>query len=87
MELSRNDKVRSSIGSIQGCILLLVTISSSDDAQAARDADELLDNLSFDDQNVIQMARANYFGPLLRLLSTGTSSLPHFLLNTTPSLG
>jgi hypothetical protein len=47
-------------------------MSSSDDNQAARDARELLENLSFSDQNVIQMAKANYFKHLLQRLSTGS---------------
>ncbi|GMP70656.1 hypothetical protein CsSME_00029420 [Camellia sinensis var. sinensis] len=70
LELSRNGVVRNLIGRVQGSILLLVTMSSSDDTQAAKDAHELLENLSFDDQNVVQMAKANYFGPLLHFLSS-----------------
>lgn len=46
-------------------------MSSGDDNQAARDATELLENLSYSDQNVIQMAKANYFKHLLQRLSTG----------------
>lgn len=63
--------MRDSIGNVQGCILLIVTMSGSDDTQAAKDAKELLENLSVLDQNVIQMAMANYFKPLLHLLSSG----------------
>lgn len=71
LELSKYYLARDCIGKVQGCILLLVTMSSSDDSQAARDAQELLENLSFSDQNVIQMAKANYFRHLLHRLSTG----------------
>ncbi|KAA8516203.1 hypothetical protein F0562_019382 [Nyssa sinensis] len=71
LELSRSESVRDCIGKVQGCILLLVTMSSCDDIQAARDASELLENLSFSDQNVIQMAKANYFKHLLLRLSSG----------------
>lgn len=71
MELSENDSARDMIGNSQGCILLLVTISGSDDPQAANDAKRLLDNLSFLNQNIVQMAKANYFGPLLHLLASG----------------
>lgn len=46
-------------------------MSSGDDNQAAKDATELLENLSYSDQNVIQMAKANYFKHLLQRLSTG----------------
>ncbi|KAH7565680.1 hypothetical protein JRO89_XS09G0245600 [Xanthoceras sorbifolium] len=44
---------------------------NSDDPHASKDAQELLDNLSSLDQNVIEMAKANYFKPLLQLLSSG----------------
>lgn len=71
LELSKYDLAQEHIGKVQGCILLLVTMSSGDDNQAARDATELLENLSYSDQNVIQMAKANYFKHLLQRLSTG----------------
>ncbi|KAH7854226.1 hypothetical protein Vadar_011503 [Vaccinium darrowii] len=82
LELSRNNVVQNLIGSVQGCILLLVTMSSSDDPQAAKDAHEILGNLSFLDENVVQMAKANYFGPLLRLLSSGTESVKMMMAKT-----
>ncbi|KAK2989925.1 hypothetical protein RJ640_008892 [Escallonia rubra] len=72
LELSKNKFLEDHIGKVQGCILLLVTMSSSDDNQAARDARELLENLSFSDENVVQMAKANYFKPLLQRLSSGS---------------
>jgi hypothetical protein len=50
-------------------------MSNGDDNQAAEDATELLDNLSYSDQNVIQMAKANYFKHLLQRLSTGLFNL------------
>ncbi|KAL5538862.1 hypothetical protein UlMin_043559 [Ulmus minor] len=71
LELSQYNLVRNFIGKVQGCILLLVTMSNSNDNQASRDAQELLENLSFSDENVIQMAKANYFKHLLQRLSTG----------------
>ncbi|CAN6710741.1 unnamed protein product [Malus baccata var. baccata] len=71
LELSKSNLIRESIGKVQGCILLLVTMSNSDDNRAARDAQELLENLSFSDENVIQMAKANYFKHLLQRLTTG----------------
>lgn len=82
LELSRTDVVRNTIGSIQGCILLLVTLSGSDDVQAAEDAGELLQNLSFLHQNVIQMAKANYCRPLLHLLSSGPESVQKVMAKT-----
>ncbi|XP_068316548.1 U-box domain-containing protein 43-like [Pyrus communis] len=71
LELSKSNLIREYIGKVQGCILLLVTMSNSDDNRAARDAQELLENLSFSDENVIQMAKANYFKHLLQRLTTG----------------
>ncbi|KAM7275261.1 hypothetical protein ACFE04_017127 [Oxalis oulophora] len=71
LELSKCDLLQDCIGKVQGCILLLVTMSSSDDSQAARDAHDLLENLSVSDNNVIQMAKANYFKHFLQRLSTG----------------
>ncbi|XP_052211526.1 U-box domain-containing protein 44-like [Diospyros lotus] len=71
LELSKSESVRDCIGKAQGCILLLVTMTSNDDSQAARDAKELLENLTFSTQNVIQMAKANYFKHLLQSLSSG----------------
>lgn len=72
LELSKCNSVRDDIGKVQGCILLLVTMSNSDDNQAVIDVQELLANLSFCDQNVVQMAKANYFKHLLQRLSTGS---------------
>jgi hypothetical protein len=46
-------------------------MASSDDSQAATDAQELLENLSFSDQNIIQMTKANYFRHFLQRISTG----------------
>ncbi|KAK6926057.1 Armadillo [Dillenia turbinata] len=69
--LSSNEPVRYAIGRVQGCILLLVTLANSHDTQVANDAQELLEVVSFLDQNVAQMARANYFEPLLHLLRSG----------------
>ncbi|XP_056158517.1 U-box domain-containing protein 43-like isoform X2 [Syzygium oleosum] len=71
LELSKDSSIRDRLGKVQGCILLLVTMSRGDDIQAAKDAEELLDNLSFSDQNVVQMAKANYFKYLLQRLSSG----------------
>ncbi|KAG2720597.1 hypothetical protein I3760_02G042800 [Carya illinoinensis] len=82
LELSKCNLVRDCIGKVQGCILLLVTMSSSDDNQAARDAQMLLNNLSFSDQNVIQMAKANHFKHLLQRLSTGPEDVKMIMATT-----
>ncbi|GMN44351.1 hypothetical protein TIFTF001_013540 [Ficus carica] len=75
LELSASDTVRDSMGNIQGCILLLATMLKSDDNQNAREAQELLENLSFLDQNVKQMVKANYFKPLLKHLCSGPEDI------------
>ncbi|KAL1313322.1 hypothetical protein HN51_039879 [Arachis hypogaea] len=82
LELSKYDLLRERIGKVQGCILLLVTMSSSDDNQSARDATELLEKLSYSDQNVIQMAKANYFKQLLQRLSTGSDEVKMLMATT-----
>lgn len=74
LELSRIVNVRNLIGDAQGGILLLVTLANSDDARASKYALELLDGLAFLDQNVLQMARAKFFRPLLQRLFEGTAS-------------
>nr|XP_043614871.1 U-box domain-containing protein 44-like [Erigeron canadensis] len=86
IELSENDLARNVIGSSQGCILLLVTITGSDDPQAANDAKQLLEKLSFLEQNIVQMAKANYFGPLLHLLSSGSESVRRVMAETLSEL-
>ncbi|XP_039007466.1 U-box domain-containing protein 44-like isoform X4 [Hibiscus syriacus] len=55
---------------------------SSDDAQASRASRELLDNLSFLDQTVIEMAKANFFKPLLHLLSWGPDNVRLLMAKT-----
>ncbi|MCD7448120.1 hypothetical protein HAX54_038214 [Datura stramonium] len=75
LELSNCKAVQESIGKVQGCILLLVTMSSCDDNKAAKDARDVLENISFSDDNVILMAKANYFKYLLQRLSSGSSDV------------
>ncbi|XP_068649959.1 U-box domain-containing protein 44-like isoform X2 [Aristolochia californica] len=75
VELSKHDMVRSHIGQVKGCILLLVTLLNNDDTQAATDAMKLLKTLSFLNENVVQMARANYFKPLLERLSSESDNM------------
>ncbi|XVE64451.1 hypothetical protein DITRI_Ditri07aG0101600 [Diplodiscus trichospermus] len=86
LQLSRSIVVRDVIGTIQGCIFLVVTMLNSDDAQASRDSKELLDNLSYLDQNVIQMAKANFFKPSLQLLSLGPDNVRLLMAKTLSKL-
>ncbi|KAK1571444.1 hypothetical protein Q3G72_017175 [Acer saccharum] len=82
LQLSRIAAVRDVIGNVQGCMCLLVTMLNSNDPDASRDAQELLDNLSSLDQNVIEMAKANYFKPLLQLLSSGEEHVKLIMAET-----
>lgn len=74
LELSAEPSVCEKIGKVQGCILLLVTMSNSGNQESAEDAKRLLRNLSSNIQNVVQMAEANYFKPLVQLLLEGVYS-------------
>ncbi|KAJ6972573.1 U-box domain-containing protein 24 [Populus alba] len=86
LELSKCNLVRDGIGKVQGCILLLVTMASSDNSQAATDARELLENLSFSDQNIIQMTKANYFRHFLQRISTGSEEVKTMMASTLAEL-
>ncbi|KAK4848283.1 hypothetical protein QYF36_011240 [Acer negundo] len=82
LELSKCDLLRDCIGKTQGCIFYLVTMLSCDDSQGSRDAEALLENLSVSDQNVVQMAKANYFKYLLQRLSSGTEDIKIIMATT-----
>ncbi|KAK7350966.1 hypothetical protein VNO77_10061 [Canavalia gladiata] len=82
LELSKSKMVCNHIGNVQGSIILLVTMLNSDDVEAAKNAHELLENLAFLDQNVIEMAKANYLKPLLLKLSTGPENMKIVMTET-----
>ncbi|KAK9122230.1 hypothetical protein Syun_019847 [Stephania yunnanensis] len=83
LELSKNERICNYIGKIQGCVFLLVTmLSSNNDSQAASDAKDLLENLAVHDENVILMAKANYFKPLLQRLSSGSKDVQMIMTKT-----
>ncbi|CAI7895118.1 unnamed protein product [Closterium sp. NIES-53] len=71
LELSKSPKVCEEIGRAQGSILLLVTMLNNENANAAKDAAAVLQQLASNDQNVVQMAEANHFKPLADRLTTG----------------
>lgn len=75
LELAKSESIRDCIGEVQGCIFYLVNLTRSDDNQASRDAKDVLKNLSISDDNVIQMAKANYFKYLLQRLSSGSDDV------------
>uniref|UniRef100_A0A1D1YRL2 RING-type E3 ubiquitin transferase n=1 Tax=Anthurium amnicola TaxID=1678845 RepID=A0A1D1YRL2_9ARAE len=82
LELSKIASVRDYIGKVKGSILLLVTISNSDNSRAANDAIDLLEKLSIHDENVVQMAKANYFKPLLCCLASEQDSTKMTMVST-----
>ncbi|KAL3622291.1 hypothetical protein CASFOL_033702 [Castilleja foliolosa] len=82
LELSKCENMRERIGKAQGCIILLVTMLGNTDPQAAQDAKNVLDSLSYSDENVIHMAKSNYFEYLLRRLSSGSDHVKMTMAKT-----
>ncbi|KAI3981909.1 hypothetical protein MKX01_041172 [Papaver californicum] len=72
LELSKSNLVCDHIGKTQGCILLLVTISSKSFWRISRPLD----------QNIIEMAKSNYFKPLLHRLSSGPENVKKLMART-----
>ncbi|KAK9157304.1 hypothetical protein Scep_003878 [Stephania cephalantha] len=64
--------VRRRIGRIQGCIVMLVSLLNGDDVLASRDARNVLCALSSNTQDVLHMAEAGYFKPLVKQLKEGS---------------
>lgn len=77
-ELSDISAVRRRIGRIQGCIVMLVTIHNGDNPTASHDAGRLLISLSSNTQNVLHMAEAGYFKPLVHCLNEGNIKIFSF---------
>ncbi|KAK4418484.1 U-box domain-containing protein 43 [Sesamum alatum] len=84
LELSKCRAVRDCIGKVQGCILLLVTMLGNTDREAAKHAKYVLDNLSYSDDNVVLMAKNNYFRYLLERLSSDSD---HVKITMAKTLG
>lgn len=55
-----------------GAIILLVTLINGQDAEAAKNAQQILDQLAEQEQNVVEMAKANWYSPLIERLSHGS---------------
>lgn len=71
LELCDLVNVRRRLGRIQGCIVMLVSILKGDDQIASYDARKLLNVLSGNTQNVLYMAEAGYFKPMVQHLIEG----------------
>ena len=80
LELSKEESLRDRISKVQGSILLLVTITNSENTPTAANAKELLKLLANTNDNVILMAKANYFKPVVQSLGEGNSKFPIFSL-------
>ncbi|XP_074286585.1 U-box domain-containing protein 44-like [Silene latifolia] len=73
-ELSKSPNLCEKIGSEQGAILILVSISGSEseNVRNVEKADKTLDNLAQSENNVRQMAESGSLEPLLMLILKGT---------------
>lgn len=72
VHLSDLPAVRRRMGRIQGCIVMLVAMLNGDDPVASHDAGKLLNAFSSNTQNVLHMAEAGYFKPLVKYLKEGS---------------
>lgn len=72
VDISDLSVVRQRIGRITGCIVMLVALQNGDDSIAKNDGEKLLGILSYSTQNVLLMAEAGYFLPMVHLLYEGT---------------
>ncbi|CAL4945563.1 unnamed protein product [Urochloa decumbens] len=72
LDLSEIPQVRQRIGRIKGCIVMLVTLRNAHESGTNDDADKLLHILSSNPQNVLLMAEAGYFRPLIQYLKEGS---------------
>ncbi|KAF7040151.1 hypothetical protein CFC21_050071 [Triticum aestivum] len=72
LDLSDIPQVRQRIGRIKGCIVMLVTLRNAHESGTYDDAEKLLHILSCNPQNVLLMAEAGYFRPLIHYLKEGS---------------
>ncbi|KAI3900318.1 hypothetical protein MKW92_034275 [Papaver armeniacum] len=72
LHLSEIVEVRRRIGRIKGCIIMLVALLNGENQLASCDAGKLLNALSSNTQDVLHMAEAGYFRPLVHHLKEGS---------------
>uniref|UniRef100_A0ACD5XBM3 Uncharacterized protein n=1 Tax=Avena sativa TaxID=4498 RepID=A0ACD5XBM3_AVESA len=72
LDLSDIPQVRQRIGRIKGSIVMLVTLRNTHESGTHDDAEKLLHILSSNPQNVLLMAEAGYFRPLIHYLKEGS---------------
>lgn len=80
LDLSDIPQVRQRIGRIKGSIVMLVTLRNAHEPGTHDDAEKLLHMLSSNPQNVLLMAEAGYFRPLIHYLKEG-SLINHIVLH------
>lgn len=78
-ELSKSERQCEKIGSVNGAILILVGMASSnsENVLTVEKADRTLDNLAQCENNVRQMAECGRLQPLLHLLLEGALNPPY----------
>lgn len=78
-ELSKSERLCEKIGSVNGAILILVGMASSnsENVLTVEKADRTLDNLAQCENNVRQMAECGRLQPLLHLLLEGETLVLH----------
>ncbi|KAG8079073.1 hypothetical protein GUJ93_ZPchr0007g6294 [Zizania palustris] len=72
LDLSDIPQVRQRIGRVKGSIVMLVTLRNAQEPGTHDDAEKLLHMLSSNPQNVLLMAEAGYFRPLIHYLKEGS---------------
>lgn len=78
---ARNYSVYTKLTQETGSILLLVTALNGKDAEAVGLAKQILDQLCDEDQNIVEMAKANWFTPLIHRLSHGSDGSKLIMAN------
>uniref|UniRef100_A0A0D6R3I9 RING-type E3 ubiquitin transferase n=1 Tax=Araucaria cunninghamii TaxID=56994 RepID=A0A0D6R3I9_ARACU len=68
----RNASVYRKISQERSAILLLVTLRNGTGRESAEKAEEILQELRDNDNNIVQMAAANWYGPLIDCLHKGS---------------
>lgn len=78
---ARNYSVYTKLTQATGSILLLVTSLNGKDAEAVGLAKQILEQLCDEDQNIVEMAKANWFTPLIHRLCHGSDGSKLIMAN------
>lgn len=77
-ELGKNSVVYTKLEQQRSAIFCLVTLTTGKDPEAAKSAHLVLTMLADDDKNVVQMAKVNWFSPLITRFHQGHFFAPTF---------